>query len=101
MLIKMCLEQVVEALQTARDLSNTPLFQVMFVLQNVPMPNLELIGLNLTPLTVDRNGEDLTVSLTQTEQGLIGSLVYNTDLFEEATARDGGAFSNLTERDCS
>lgn len=93
-------EQVVEALQTARDLSNTPLFQVMFVLQNVPMPNLELIGLNLTPLTVETGTAkfDLTLSLTQTEQGLIGSLVYNTDLFDAATiARMAGHFQTLLE----
>jgi len=44
---------------------------------------------------------DLTLSLTQTEQGLIGSLVYNTDLFEAATiARMAGHFQTLLE-DCS
>ncbi|OYD86515.1 non-ribosomal peptide synthetase, partial [Nostoc sp. 'Peltigera membranacea cyanobiont' 213] len=40
-------EMLVEALQPERDLSYTPLFQVMFVLNNAPKPEIELTGLTV------------------------------------------------------
>lgn len=80
-------EQLVEKLQPQRDLSHTPLFQVMFVLQNAPMSALELPGLTLSPLAVESGSAkfDLTLFMTETAQGLVGSLQYNTDLFESST----------------
>ncbi|MDZ8084262.1 MAG: amino acid adenylation domain-containing protein [Nostoc sp. DedQUE12b] len=91
-------ELLVEQLQPQRDLSHTPLFQVMFVLQNAPMSALELAGLTLTPLESDTGTAqfDLTLSMTQTESGLVGSIEYNTDLFEENTiCRMSGHFQTL------
>jgi len=41
-------EQVVEALQPQSSLSYSPLFQVMFILQNAPMGKLELPDTSLT-----------------------------------------------------
>ncbi|MEH2216142.1 MAG: amino acid adenylation domain-containing protein [Nostoc sp.] len=80
-------ELLVEQLQPQRDLSYTPLFQVMFVLQNAPMSALEFPGLTLTPLESNSDSAkfDLTLQMTETEEGLVGSLEYNTDLFEEKT----------------
>ncbi len=43
-------EQLVEDLQPARDPGRNPLFQVMLVLQNLPMPALDLHGLAASPL---------------------------------------------------
>ncbi len=80
-------ELLVEQLQPQRDLSHTPLFQVMFVLQNAPMSALELPGLTLSYLETDSNSAkfDLTLNMTQTQSGLIASFEYNTDLFKEST----------------
>ncbi|MEG3959207.1 amino acid adenylation domain-containing protein [Microcoleus sp. herbarium2] len=93
-------EQLVEALQPSRDLSYTPLFQVMFVLQNAPMPSLKLQGLTLTPLAVESATAkfDLTLSLENSEQGLTGAWEYNKDLFDAATiVRMSGHFQTLLE----
>ncbi len=82
-------EQLVEELQPERSLSHTPLFQVMFVLQNAPMDHLELPGLTLTPLELESviAKFDLTLTLEETANRLKGTLEYNTDLFETATIK--------------
>ncbi|HYO99132.1 MAG TPA: amino acid adenylation domain-containing protein, partial [Pyrinomonadaceae bacterium] len=79
-------EKLVEELQPERDTSHSPLFQVMFVLQNAPMPALELPGLALDPLPIAGDGAkfDLTLSLEETSGGLKGLLEYNRDIFGEA-----------------
>ncbi|MCP4660549.1 MAG: AMP-binding protein, partial [bacterium] len=85
-------EQLVEELQPERDLSSTPLFQVMFVLQNAPqatveMPDVEMPALAMSSLPAE--GEttkfDLTLSLRESERGIGGSLAYRTDLFDRTT----------------
>lgn len=80
-------EMVVDAVQPERNLSHSPLFQVMFVLQNMPAHPLELPGLALTSLDVDCgiSNFDLTLVLTETAGGLTGNFEYNTDLFDATT----------------
>ncbi|MGB3656117.1 MAG: amino acid adenylation domain-containing protein [Rivularia sp. (in: cyanobacteria)] len=80
-------ELLVEKLQPQRDLSHTPLFQVMFVLENAPISALELPGLSLNFLESHSDSAkfDLTLYMAETESGIVGSLEYNTDLFEENT----------------
>ncbi|NEP60537.1 MAG: amino acid adenylation domain-containing protein, partial [Symploca sp. SIO2G7] len=80
-------EQVVEALQPQRSLSYSPVFQVMFVLQNAPMGEVELPCVTLTPLERESTIAkfDLTLSMTETAQGLVGGWEYNTDLFDGST----------------
>ena len=82
-------EQLVEELQPQRSLNHTPLFQVMFALQNAPISALELPGLTLSLLESDSGSAkfDLTLDMTETAQGLVGILEYNTDLFEAGTIR--------------
>ncbi len=80
-------EKLVEELEPERDMSRTPLFQVMFALQNVPTPTIELSGLSLSFIEIDNRTAkfDLTLDLTETPDGLRGRFRYNTDLFEAAT----------------
>jgi non-ribosomal peptide synthetase component F len=76
-------DKLVERLQPERDKSRAPLIQVVFNFQSEPTPALHLADLTLTWLEVDNETEkfDLTLSMEDSEQGLIGSLQYNTDLF--------------------
>src|SRR4028119_1622371 len=93
-------EKLVEELQPERDRSRTPLFQVMFVLQNTPTSALELPGLTVNSLNIDSGTAkfDLTVFIMETAQGLRASLEYNTDLFNAATiTRMLGNFQTLLE----
>ncbi|HEX5736598.1 MAG TPA: amino acid adenylation domain-containing protein, partial [Blastocatellia bacterium] len=80
-------EKIVEELQPERDLSRNPLFNVMLVFQNVPMPALELPGLSLKPVDVhnDTAKLDLALSISETATGLVGYFEYSKDLFDDAT----------------
>jgi amino acid adenylation domain-containing protein len=81
------LEMLVEELQPDRDLSRSPLFQVLFVLQNAPLSRLELAGLTMTPMDVEKGTAifDLTLSLAEAQGTLKASAEYNTDLFDRST----------------
>ncbi|PSF37372.1 non-ribosomal peptide synthetase [Aphanothece hegewaldii CCALA 016] len=91
-------ERILDYLSIERSLSYSPLFQVMFVLQNTPMEKIEVSGLTWTPLELENSTAkfDLTIILEETAQGLDGVFEYNTDLFEAATIhRMAGCFRTL------
>jgi len=76
--------KLVEVLRPERNSSHTPLFQVLFVLQNAPLPDLTLSGLTVTPVEINTEIArfDLALFMEQTETGLVGRFKYNTDRFE-------------------
>ncbi|MEB3219811.1 MAG: amino acid adenylation domain-containing protein [Nostocales cyanobacterium 94392] len=91
-------EKLVEELQPSRDLSYNPLFQVMFVLQNVLIPNLDLPDMSVS-YDEGYNGTskfDLTLFIEESHQGLVATCEYNTDLFNANTiTRMLGHFQTL------
>ncbi len=76
-------EQVVNLLQPVRDTSHTPIFQVSFALVNAPPALPQLNDLRFTPLTAESQTSkyDLTLGMTETNNGLICTWEYSTDLF--------------------
>ncbi|MBD2040610.1 non-ribosomal peptide synthetase [Microcoleus sp. FACHB-672] len=93
-------EKLVEELQPERDLSHSPLFQIAFVFQNNLTQTLDLPALKFSSQEVGTGTAnfDLTLFLEETEQGLIGTWEYNTDLFQADTiTRMIGNFQTLLE----
>ncbi|RAM49069.1 MAG: non-ribosomal peptide synthetase [Hapalosiphonaceae cyanobacterium JJU2] len=91
-------EQVVEALQPQRSLSHSPLFQVMFALQNAPTGEIALPGITLEACEPETTTAkfDLMLSVSETPEGLGCSWEYSTDLFDRATLeRMAAHFENL------
>jgi amino acid adenylation domain-containing protein len=83
-------ESLVDELQPKRDMSRTPLFQIMFVFENAEAsPTLALANLALSHVetTMGAAKFDLTFGVSETEQGMLVSMEYNTDLFEDATIK--------------
>jgi amino acid adenylation domain-containing protein len=82
-------ERLVEELQPGRDLSRTPLFQVMFAFQNTPRQTVKMEGLSWEPVPIEHESAkfDLMLFVTDTGSKLKLSLQYSTDLFEEEAIR--------------
>ncbi|WP_199609980.1 non-ribosomal peptide synthetase [Flocculibacter collagenilyticus] len=80
-------ELLVDELQPTRSLSHTPLFQIMFSLQNfgkadLSLPNLTVSGIKNDTVTAKF---DLELSVATSEQGLNLSWTYASALFDEQT----------------
>jgi Condensation domain len=93
-------EQLVAELRPARNQGYAPLFQVVFTLQNAPLELPQMPGLILAPLKIaSRTAKyDIVFNIAESEQGLIGALEYNTQLFDDATiTRLVGHFTTLLE----
>ncbi|MBT7408878.1 MAG: amino acid adenylation domain-containing protein, partial [Methylococcales bacterium] len=93
-------EMLIQHLNAERDVSRSPLFQVMFMFQNLPIPDLELHGIKLEMIDIPSQTAkfDLTMTLTETHDGVSGILEYNKNLFrEESIQRMAGHYQCLLE----
>lgn len=91
-------DQLVEALQPNRNLSHSPLFQVMFILQNSPLAEDDLSGLSLSARKVESGTAkyDLTLMMEEADGQLTAELEFNRDLFDRETiVRMVGHFRTL------
>ena len=83
-------ERLVEELAPARTTRHSPLFQVLFVLQNAEREPLALPGLDVSPVAIDTGIAKYDLTLWMRERGgpaggLHALLEYNTDLFQATT----------------
>lgn|GEM_PF-1660087 len=92
-------EKLVEVLQPERELSHTPVFQVMFDLQEEPRWELPVQNLEVIPEVIFSSRTstfDLTLSVREAVNGLDAMFEYDTDLFDEATIEQFAAhYQNL------
>lgn len=80
-------ERLIEVLKPKRAVNRPPLFQVIFNLQNTPMPKLQMAGVELEFLDLDRGVSqyDLGMTITKKPGGYEATVEYNADLFGYAT----------------
>lgn len=82
-------DKMLEEIKPERDISITPLFQVMFILQNTQKVELELPGLKMHQIEAQSHMSpfDLRLQLTEVDEGLKGGFEYSTALFKPSTIK--------------
>jgi amino acid adenylation domain-containing protein len=82
-------ERLIDVVSAKRSMSYSPLFQVMFQLRNFPEIVTTIRGLQISALDLDPGTAqfDLSLDVTETDQGFDCALNFNTDLFDASTAR--------------
>ncbi len=82
-------ELLVDMMQSERDMSHNPLFQVCFVLQNTPKP-VNMLEISLDKVEEIRNDTskfDLWIQLIENDGVLNGEVEYNSSIFNESTIK--------------
>ncbi|WND83244.1 non-ribosomal peptide synthase/polyketide synthase [Lysobacter capsici] len=80
--------QVVESMAPERSLGHNPLVQAMFVLQNAPRggdPSLHELRVERIAIPHTTTQFDISLSLSETQDGLSGAIEYASDLFDADT----------------
>lgn len=81
-------EQIVDELNLSRDMSHTPVFQVMFTLQNAPIDQqVHLPGLNLELVEFETGTAqfELKLAISENASALDAAIEYNSELFNAET----------------
>ncbi|MCP5053927.1 MAG: amino acid adenylation domain-containing protein, partial [bacterium] len=80
-------DSLVEKITAARSIGRNPLFDVMFVLQNMEMPEIDLPGLNVSRHIEEQQSSKFDMTLYAEEKGrtLEFQWEYSTKLFKEET----------------
>lgn len=93
-------EELVNKLKLNKDLSRNPLFDTMFVLQNMGVPSMEIEGLKFCGYNIENNVSkfDLTIEAVEAKEDIVLNLEYSTSLFKEETIiRLAGHFITILE----
>lgn len=92
-------EILIDTLQVKSDANYSPLFQVMFYLEeDISLQKVELATMTASPWVIQDNTTkfDLTLFLEQTTTGITGKWLYSSELFDAATiTRMNGHFQTL------
>ena len=92
-------DKLVEELRPERNLSHSPLVQVLFVQQNTPRSNAVMPGIEIGRFPLEVQSKfDMAAFMRETANEVVGSWVYNLDLFEAGTiTRMAANFEMLLE----
>jgi non-ribosomal peptide synthetase component F len=84
---EMPFEKLVEEIQPERELGQMPLFNITFGVQNAPVEEVRLSGLEISPVATEQESArfDLTLWITEGAEALEAGWTYSTDIFDEET----------------
>lgn len=80
-------EDLVDDVVINRTANRNPIFDTMFILQNVDMPSLDIPGLKIKPIGFKKGVSkfDLTLQCTEIDDKLVFEFEYATSLFKDST----------------
>jgi fengycin family lipopeptide synthetase D len=94
-------EELLEKVEVTRDVSRNPLFDTMFILQDIGMGPLKMGDIEITPYKEESDTAkfDLTFAVSESEQEITCTIEYCTRLFKEETvARIGVHYGRILEQ---
>ncbi|PGW17698.1 polyketide synthase [Bacillus thuringiensis] len=82
-------EKIVENIKVKREAARNPLFDTMFVLQNMEKPNFDLEGVSLEKYPFENNTSmfDITLFASEQAQGIEFTFEFSTQLFKRETIK--------------
>lgn len=80
-------EKVVEGLNVEREVSQSPIFQVMMVMLNAPRLEMETCGMKMRQIEfeTETTKHDLTLIISETDGTLTAKMEYSTQLYDAET----------------